>query len=308
MSDIALALGGGGVKGIAHIGVIKHLEHKGFKIRAIAGTSAGGIVGAVYAAGIPLDDIVNDLSAINQKNFFSRRPHDLPSLIGLSGLVNLLTRHIAEKSFSDLKIPLALTAVDIRSKQEIILSTGNVMDAVLATVAIPGVFPPSIIHQYELVDGGVLDPVPVAVARWLAPKLPIVAVCLSPTPDEWKVMPELGIPIETPIPRPLLDQLVQTRLAQSMRIFVNAMDITTRMITELRMRVEKPEVIIRPEVHHIAPLDKADADELIRAGEAGVEEALPRLNETISWHSQLARRFRTQQPPGVLLDDDPQSG
>ncbi len=304
MTDIALALGGGGVKGMAHIGVVNRLEEEGFKIRAIAGTSAGGIVGAVYASGIHLNQILEDLSAVNQKHFFSRKPDDLPSLLGLSGLINFLAKYLDKKTFSDLQIPLALTAVDIHTKQEIILNTGDVTRAVLATVAIPGVFPPVLIQGYELVDGGVLDPVPVAVARWLAPKLPVVAVCLSPTPDEWKVMPELSVPLETPIPRPLLDQLVQTRLAQSLRTFIDAMDITTRMVTELRMKVEKPDVIIRPQVHHIAPLDKADPRELIRLGETSVDEALPRLNEAISWYYQIVRRFRSQEPPGVLLKDD----
>ncbi len=182
MTDIALALGGGGVKGIAHIGVIKQLEKEGFKIRAIAGTSAGGIVGAVYAAGVSLDLIVSELGMVNQKEFFARQPDDPPSLLGLTGLVNFLNTYLEGKCFSDLSMPLALTAVDIRSKQEIILNKGSVVQAVLATVAIPGVFPPVMINDLELVDGGVLDPVPVAVARWLAPHLPVVAVCLSPTP------------------------------------------------------------------------------------------------------------------------------
>ncbi len=304
MTDIALALGGGGVKGMAHIGVINRLEQAGFKIRAIAGTSAGGIVGAVYAAGVHLDSIREDLLEVNQKNFFSRKPNDLPSLLGLSGLVNFLTKYLDEKTFSDLRVPLAVTAVDVQTKQEIILNKGSLIQSILATVAIPGVFPPVLIQDYELVDGGVLDPVPVAVARWLAPKLPIVAVCLSPTPDKWKVMPELSMPLETPIPRPLLDQLVHTRLAQSLRTFVNAMDITARMVTELRLKAEKPDVVIRPQVHHVSPLDKADPHELIRLGEISVDQALPRLNEAVSWYYQVARRFRSQQPPGVVLEDD----
>ncbi len=304
MTDIALALGGGGVKGIAHIGVIRKLEKEGFKIRAIAGTSAGGIVGAVYAAGINLDRITSELTMVNQKKFFSRQPNDPPSLLGLAGLVNFLNTYLEGKNFSDLNIPLALTAVDIRSKQEIILNKGDVTRAVLATVAIPGVFPAVIMDEMELVDGGVLDPVPVAVARWLAPHLPIVAVCLSPVPEEWREMPELGVPIEPPLPRPILEQITHSRFAQSLRIFVNSMDITSRMVTELRLQVEKPDVIIRPEVHHIAPLDRVNPQELLDAGEQSVDEALPRIHEAMAWYYKIVRRFRAAEPPGKLLDEE----
>lgn len=304
MTEIALALGGGGVKGIAHIGVIKRLEKEGFKIRAIAGTSAGGIVGAVYAAGVKLDHIISELGMINHKDFFARKPEDPPSLLGLAGLVNFLNSYLEDKNFTDLSIPLALTAVDIRSKQEIILNKGNVIQAVLATVAIPGVFPPVYIHDFELVDGGVLDPVPVAVARWLAPHLPVVAVCLSPTPEEWREMPELSVPIEPPLPRPILHQISQSRFAQSLRIFVNSMDITARMVTELRLQVEKPDVIIRPEVHHVAPLDRVNPKELVEAGEQSVIEILPRLHESLAWYYQIVRRFRDAQPPGKVLEED----
>jgi hypothetical protein len=82
------------------------------------------------------------------------------------------------------------------------------------------------------------------------------------------------------------------------------MDITARMVTELRLQVEKPDVIIRPEVHHIAPLDRVDPHELLEAGERSVTEILPRLRESVAWYYQILRRFRDAQPPGKLLEED----
>lgn len=304
MSDIAIALGGGGMKGIAHLGVIKKLEEEGFGIRAIAGTSAGGVVGSCFAAGIPIKKIRSALLNLPHKNLFSRRPHDGPSLLGLSGLVEVLGKYLDNKTFEDLQIPFAVTSVDLRTNQEYILHKGKVLEAVQATAAIPGVFPAIRLGHTELVDGGVLDPVPVAVARWLAPKLPIIAVCLSPIPEEWSTLPEFQAPSDTPIPQPLLDQLARMRVGQSVRIFIQAMDITARMIAELRMQTEKPDVIIRPDVHHVGYLDRVNPDELIKAGEMAVTEMLPRIRESLAWYHQLTRQFHSAQPPGKLLDEE----
>ncbi len=140
MAEISVALGGGGIKGIAHIGVLNRLIREGFSIQAIAGTSAGGIIGSVFASGMPTDEIVKLVTGIEQAKFFTSGFHDGPSLLGLGGLTNILMDSIGHKSFEDLQIPLACTAVDINSAQEVIISKGPVLDAIIATVAIPGIF------------------------------------------------------------------------------------------------------------------------------------------------------------------------
>lgn len=303
MEEIALALGGGGIKGVAHLGVIFRLMEAGFKIRAIAGTSAGGVVGAVVAAGAEKSEILEAVSALNTTHFFSRQHDDGPSLLGLSGLVKLLSPFLKDKSFDDLKIPFAVTAVDMISKQEYILKRGSVIDAVLATSSIPGVFPPIRIGKTELVDGGVLDPVPVGVARWLAPKLPVVAVCLSPIPEKWSELPEINVPVETKIPGPIMQRIANLRIGQAIRIYVDSMDITSRMITELRLQVEKPDVVIRPDVMKFGYLDQADPDELIKIGIDAIDKALPEIQESLKWQNRLARQFQNPQIPGKLLED-----
>lgn len=303
MPEISVALGGGGVKGFAHFGVLEHLEQEGFQIKAIAGTSAGGIVGSVFAAGYRIKDFAEDLARVNQRNFFARLPNDGPSLLGLAGMVDFLSRYLGDKTFKDLRIPFAVTAVDVESKQEYILRQGLVRDAVLATIAIPGVFPPKKIGRMSLVDGGVLDPVPVAVARWLAPKLPVVAVCLSPAPEKWAEMPLIQPPVAIPIPAPILEQIARLRISQALKIFIESMDLTMHMVAETRMQLEKPEVIIRPKVHHVGILDTVDPQELIQAGRIAAKEAMPQIREAIGWRRQFIRIFKEPAPPGKVLDD-----
>jgi len=300
MSEVALALGGGGVKGIAHLGVIHRLEQEGIKIKAIAGTSAGGVVGALYAAGYSVTQLIEALADLNRINYFARRPQDGPSLLGLGQVAPFLERFLAGLTFDRLLIPFACTAVDLNTKQEYVLNRGSVLDAVLATIAIPGIFPAQKIGQAELVDGGVLDPVPVAVARWLAPKLPIIAVCLSPVPEKWQELPDFN-PIPTPpLPPPLLSQISNLRLSQAFRIYIQAIDITSRMLAELRMQVEKPDVILRPEVNQFGILDKVEPSILFKAGEEAVEQALDAIHHVLSWPHGLLRRFQSPPPPEII--------
>jgi len=303
MPDIALALGGGGLKGIAHLGVIFGLQDAGYRIKAIAGTSAGSVVGAVIASGMERNKILDLVKNLKNKDFFSRQDHDGPSLLGLSGLIKVLSSFLEGKTFKDLKIPLAVTTVDIRTKQEFIIHRGPVLNAVIASSSVPGVFPPVRIGEAELMDGGILDPVPVAVSRWLAPRLPVVAVCLSPAPDQWRELPEISVPFDTHIPRPILSRLANLRISQAIRIFVDSMDITSRGITELRLQIEKPEVIIRPNLVEFGMLEVDEPLELIKRGHEALSENLPILEDSLSWRHRIGRQFQNPELPGKLMEE-----
>ena len=302
MAHINLALGGGGVRGVAHIGVYEELINQGFSISAIAGTSAGGIFGALFATGVDLNDLRYRLKSLDDKKFFSRMVNDAPSLMGLSGLIDLLKHFLGNKTFNDVNVPFAVTSVDLNTNQEIIINNGKLVDAVLATVAIPGIFPPRKVDGFELVDGGVVDPVPVAVARWLDPHRPVIAVCLHPVPEEWATMPELHAPIDLPIPQPILERFERLRISQAMHIFIKATDITMRTTGELRMQLEKPEVILRPDIMKVGILDHIDPQKLIDSGKAAVLENLPQIKDSVSWYNQFSRRRKTASPPGRLLN------
>jgi NTE family protein len=290
--DVVLALGGGGIKGIAHIGVIAALEKAGYHVRAIAGTSAGALVGALYAAGQSTQQISELVTNLDRSHLFSRLPQDNPSLLGLSGMIKALSSVLGDKTFSSLNMPFACCAVDINTYQEFVLHRGRVLESVLASSAVPGVFPSQQFGKASLIDGGVLDPVPVSVARWLAPDLPIVASVLSPVPNSWSELHDSNFPIPSPLPDAIMSQVSRLRMAQAFQIFVQSVDISSRMLTELRLQVDKPDVIVRPEVHQYGMLDNVAASILMQLGEQAVENSLPDLTRATSWANQLSRRLR----------------
>jgi NTE family protein len=286
--DITVALGGGGAKGNAHIGVLRRLEKEGFRVRGIAGTSFGGLVAAVYAMGYSPDQIEEIFAAADQTRFYGHAPNDSPSLIGLAGITRLLEERIGDLTFADLKLPCVLTAVDLKSGNEVYLSKGRLVDAILATIAIPGIFPARYIDGLELVDGGTLDPVPVAAARMLAPRLPVVAVVLT--------LP-MGIPAQSwnlPFHKywggMLLSRLLsKMRYASVWDVFSRSLDITSRAVTQYRLEVDRPEVIIRPQVYDIDTLDIVDVREVAKKGEAAAEAAIPHLRSLFTLRNRWRR-------------------
>jgi NTE family protein len=158
----------------------------------------------------------------------------------------------------------------------------------LTTIAIPGVFPPRYVDGLELVDGGTLDPVPVAPARMLAPRLPVVAVALtlpmSVPPQPWRI----------PLPRYWAGRIVSSLLSR-MRydsvwdIFSRSLDITARAMTQYRLEMDRPEVIIRPQVYEIDTLEVVDVHEVVKKGEEAVEAALPQLRSLFTWRNRWRR-------------------
>lgn len=273
MKDITLALGGGGSKGYAHLGVIRALVDLGFNIKGIAGTSAGGMAGAIFAAGYSPDEVLEAISSLSQENLYGFGKG--PSLLNPTGIHSLLEGFLGEVEFADLQIPCALTAVDLKEMTEITIREGKVLDAVKATIAIPGVFPPVELDEYLLVDGMVLNPVPVGIARSLAPRLPVVAVSLSPEPERWKVV----LPRDSKPANPLLRPISRLRFAKAFDIYLKSMDMTLHMLGEIRLQVEKPAVIIRPDVFHIGSMDRVDVKEVALLGDQAVQQSLASLKK-----------------------------
>jgi NTE family protein len=304
MNEIALALGGGGAKGFAHIGVLRALERNGFVVRALSGTSAGGMIGSIYAAGYSPDEIEAWMKSVDQTKAFARKTGDGPALAGLSGVAEVLTAMLGELTFEDTRIPFAVTAVTLDTARLLALRRGKLLEAVLATIAVPGVFPPKVWEDMTLIDGGVLDPVPVTLARALGPRLPVAAVVLSPPVDEWiqPTPPRLlaALPMVT-------ETLGRIRLAKAFNIFLRSVDIGGAEMTELRLKLDRPEVILRPAVPHIGLMDRVDIGEVARLGEAAVEAALPRLRAAVSWRGWISRQTGSEKPRGTILEWQKQS-
>lgn len=287
--DITLALGGGGAKGNSHIGVLRRLEKEGFKIRAVAGTSFGGIVAVMYAAGYAPDEIEDIFAKVDQARLYGRSLEERPSLLGLAGVRKWLDEVLPGRTFADLKLPCAVTAVDLNSGCEFVLDEGPVKDALLATIAVPGIFPAHPWQNWELVDGGVLDPVPVSVVRSLAPSLPVVAVSLhAPMGEPSRPM---GILVSSGVPKPIKDRLAHIRYAQAFDVFLRSVDVGNRAVAEYRLAVDKPDVIIRPAVSDIELLEQVDVREVAQRGDLAVEVALPELRKKFSWANRLRRNL-----------------
>lgn len=284
--DITVALGGGGARGIAHLGVVQALQEQGFTIRALAGTSIGGLIGALLATGYSPDELRQRLCRLDQRKLFGQRPGDLPSLLGLAGLTDVLHDLVGELRFEDLKLPFAVTAVDIVTDAPMVIRSGRLVDAVLATIAIPGIFPPRPTHAKGLlVDGGMINPVPVDVARQLAPGLPTLAVPLtSVRPDK----PGDGDPASA-LPIPGIHTLQRLRVGQALNTFLLGWETSTRLLTELRLERDRPDGIVRPRVEDIQILSVIDVDEVFARGVAAVAGAPLELARLKSWRVRAAR-------------------
>jgi NTE family protein len=291
---IALALGGGGSKGSAHIGVLRVLERENIRIEALAGSSIGGLIAAVYAVGNNADAIEQRMSALQTANLLRLGGKAPDALMGLDGIANALQDVLGDRRFEDLEIPLALTALDMVTGLEVVLREGPLVDAVLATIAIPGVFPIQKMNGYELVDGGFTNPVPIAVARSLAPRLPVVASVLSQpvlttiTPNNGNGAKPHGLRF-LPIPAAIL----RLRIGRSFVAFMNALTVSGRVQTELRIGLEKPDIVIRPDVEDIGILDTVDVSDMARRGEAAAMQVIPDLRKVLrraSWFSVLPRK------------------
>ncbi|GAC01198.1 hypothetical protein GONAM_23_00190 [Gordonia namibiensis NBRC 108229] len=162
-SRVALALGSGGARGYAHIGVIAELEARGFEIVTVAGSSMGALVGGLYCAG-KLDDYVDWISGLSQLDVVRLLDVSLtkPGVIGAERILTRVREILGDTVIEDLPIPFTAIATDLSAGRAVWFQRGNLADALRASIAIPGVISP---HEHKgrlLADGGILDPLPVA--------------------------------------------------------------------------------------------------------------------------------------------------
>jgi NTE family protein len=280
--DVCVALGGGGARGLAHIGVLAELERADYRIAALAGTSIGGVMASLYAVGVSPAEMAVWAEAALSRGLFHFRPSP-GALLGIDRIREALSQALCGKSFADVRCPLALTAVDLETGTEVVLTSGDLVEAVLATIALPGIFPPQLAGGGRLVDGGVVDPVPVQPVRALH-RGPVVAVALSARP---------GSPATTaasPLAYlPGSGMFSRLRVGQALQVFGRSLEISSRLFTDLRLQLDDPEVIIRPDVAHIGILDAPEADPLIEAGRAAMAGGLPALDRCYGWRGAMRR-------------------
>jgi NTE family protein len=271
MAGLILALGGGGARGLAHVGVLKVLHREGLAVAAVAGSSMGGLIGAMYAAGIPPVEIERDVLRLGTLKEMIRLVDIGVRWSGLAMRGDKIAEFLAERIGRDLRIeelrlPFAAVAADLRSGREVVLDRGRVLDAVRATISIPGVFVPVERDGMLLVDGGILDNLPVRVARRLSGG-PVVAIDVLPSLEGNRPgQPPLAEPIRNPHLPGLLNDTVQAQL-----IMVSAM-------TACALEAHPADLVVRPQL----PADISVVAGFGRAEEsiaAGVDAATKHLSE-----------------------------
>jgi len=161
---IGLALSGGAARGIAHIAVLDVLDREGIPIRGIAGTSAGSIIGALYAAGMTLSEIKRVALKTNWKSIFK---FTIPKmgLISSEGIYRFMDDILPVKKFSALSIPFAAVATDLHTGDKVSITNGSIAKAVQASCSLPIIFTPTELNKRMLIDGGVASQIPVSTVR-----------------------------------------------------------------------------------------------------------------------------------------------
>ncbi len=252
-SRIGLALSGGAVRGIAHIGVLQVLEEAGVPIHCVAGVSAGAAVGAAYCAGLSparLQEIALDIRWTRISRI--QRPH--LGLLDITPLEEFFNEILgAQLTFADLRIPFAAVAADIVAGELVILREGPVAPAVRASCSVPTVFNPIRLNDRLLVDGGVLNNLPVSVARALGAEY-VIAVDLLPSS-----------PLDRE-PRHLLEMLTAT--------------IYTLM-RATHFEAHYADCLITPQIGRLSLVDFSNAQILLEAGRAAARAALPQLSRDL---------------------------
>lgn len=268
-SGVSLALGGGAARGWAHIGVLRALDEAGVEIDMIAGTSIGALVGGCYLAG-KLDELEDFARSLTKRRMFGLMDWSFGGngLLGGMKLNAKMQQHMAGITFADLPKPFICVAAEIRTGHEIWLSSGSLIKAMRASYALPGVFEPVICNRRVLVDGALVNPVPVSVCR--AHEQPLVvavnlhydlfgrAAVIKHSADD--VDEEIR---ELTIKRDAGER--ETRLGIT-GVMVEAFNIIQDRIARARMAGDPPDLALMPKLGHIGLADFHRADEAIRLG------------------------------------------
>ncbi len=284
---IGVALSSGGARGSAHIGVLRVLDENDMAPDVIAGTSMGAYIGAAYAAGLPLDD----LEAEWRSTSFLRAARTLLPTIPWSGwtsggeIVRTLRRMLGDRTFGDLERPFAAVATDLESGTPYVITQGSLVEAVRASLSIPGLFTPVWFNDRLLIDGGVTDPLPIDVVQGMGADVVIaVDVLVDPGEVHMSGLPYLGTKerrLEI-AKTPHVDEATARKYHPSVfAVLFQMSTVFQRRLCDVALAASPPHVRVRPDF-------SADPPSYSRVGcgiEAGAEaarRALPALRRAIA--------------------------
>jgi len=273
---IGLALSGGGAKGIAHVGVLKVLEEAEIPVHLLAGTSMGGIVAAACAAGRTAAEIEQAFRSLRLLDIIQRDRTGLGLLS--QGKIAARLRDVlgGDLTFDQLELPLALVAVDLETGEEVIIREGSVIEGLLATSAVPVVFPPVRWQGRMLTDGGVLNLVPFDVVRQMGANQVIAVYTRHDLSAKMGAEPPPGgLSAEAAI-RVLLHR---SRWSPLMDVAERSSSITSRRLVEQRMQQSPPDLMIEVMLQGVGLFDLDQVDAALDAGEDAARQHLPELLE-----------------------------
>jgi NTE family protein len=265
-TGVGLALGGGFARGFAHLGVLQVLEQNHIPISHIAGTSVGSILGAAYASGAPLARIIETCRKLRFRDIARWRVSRL-GLASNQRLEDLIEKVFESRHFEDLKIPLAVVATDLSSGEPVVFTQGNLVDAIRASCAFPGLFEPVEIGTRCLADGGLVAPVPTRAARDLGAAT-VIGVSVGMQDGH------RGTP---------------TNIFQVVSRAVNA-----AQKHQLEVWERHADLVLRPDVQSLAWDDFHRADEAIESGAAAARRALPRIEKLLGQKDDDAQHLQAR--------------
>ena len=256
MKSIGLALGGGAVLGAAHIGVLAALEERKIKITSIAGTSIGAFIAALYAFGLTPEEIetkVTDLKWLDTAGFSISKY----GLLSNKKLGDMLKKTVGDAQFKDVEIPLAVVATDIGTCEKVVLKEGNVAESVMASSCIPGIFIPVEIGSRLLVDGGLVENVPISPLKEMGAEM------------------IMGVDINAKRKYQKPDDIID--------VLANALDLAIDNAT--RIQTEGADVLITPKLSAYNRADVEMVHDLVKEGYDAVHEAIREIEQTDGWQS-----------------------
>lgn len=303
--NIGLALGSGSARGWAHIGVLRALADAGIAIQHVAGTSMGSLVGAAFALG-KLDNLELFARQLDWKQIVSLMDMMFPrsGLIDGNKLTSFFRSHAQNIDIKNLPIPFRAVATELARGKEIIIGSGDLVDAIRASISIPGIFTPVKRNEMYLVDGGLVNPVPVSVARNMGAEF-IIAVDLhadnisefnvsekrnkryqQESQDDkllqwrWKVTSKFEKTINN-LGSPVMEQakkwLISDTTPSIFDVVTGSINIVESKITEIRLAIDPPDLLLQPKVGYIRSLEFNRANEAI---EEGYQEAVSKLRSS----------------------------
>jgi NTE family protein len=313
---IGLALGSGGARGWAHIGVLRRLRELGISPQCIAGTSAGAIAAALYASDSleAMEDLASHLDWKQVAQLFLEVNFPRSGILTGKNVMQLLKRVIAVRAISSLQIPYAAVATDLEAEKEVILQSGNLFDAIRASIGIPGIFTPTRLNGKLLVDGGLVNPLPVSVCRAMGADLVIaVDVNLRAAPKNRKpvkkpqpsdppqriaalltslsrLVPQRPVPAASTSHRWISPSKSEADPLSIFDVLTRSFRLVENQITRRELALNPPDILIQPEVGDIMTLEFHRGPEAIAAGIRAVDEVLPLLQPLLASQTRLANR------------------